>query len=407
MAVTKSILRDYLGLAILCTCLWAFQFQRPLNADVAWLLDAGSRWFAGQKLYVDILELNPPLIFYDMALLTGGTWSKAAFLAGVCAAIFLSCALSGRKWIAFVALSVPALLPFGQREHLALIAVLPYLTSDRRNWTKGILLFLGVALKPHLILIPALAAFWRKELDQAVLTLGGLLLTYLLFIAIIHPEFLTVMVPLARATYGAVGGVPTPDLLFNVALVTMVAMMNWRSPLAGAILGALLSYLLQGKFWYYHLVPAIGLALYLSLVSENRKGLNLACATALTIMAVTYVGRSKTPIDPVPPDATRVLFLTSHIPMAYPVVFERGVENTSPFGALWPVPGAIEKPEILQAVLRRQVDHIVRRCPQYVFTNVREPIDLFKLLKPDPRFGEYHLIGRVHSYRVYRRKGCV
>jgi hypothetical protein len=395
---------DRVLLALCCGALWALQMQRPLTADVAWYLDAGSRWFHGQRLYVDILELNPPLIFYEMALLTAGTWSKALYLVGVCAAIFVSAMLCERRWAAFAALTLPALLPFGQRDHLALIAVLPYLASERRGWPMGICLFAGTALKPHLLLMPLLAAVWRRQWNPALTTLLVLVALYAVLIPLMHPAFLTDIVPLARATYHGLGG--SFGYWYQLGLILAVVVMNRHSPLAGAILGALLAYLLQGKFWYYQLVPALGLVTYQGLVATRMPGVNRACAAGISILSVAYLAGAHRPIDPIPPGAIRVLFATPHIPMAYPVVFERGVENTSPYPALWPVPGAATRPDILDEVRRRQVDAILKRCPQYIFTNMKDELDYFAFLSVDARFRGYRFRGDTYSYRVYRNPRC-
>ncbi|MCH8614779.1 hypothetical protein LZ016_01475 [Sphingomonas sp. SM33] len=395
---------DRVLLTLCCCALWALQMLRPLTPDVAWYLDAGSRWFNGQRLYVDILELNPPLIFYDMALLTAGTWSKGLYLAGVCAAIFVSAILCERRWAAFAALTLPALLPFGQRDHLALIAVLPYLASDRRGWPMGIWLFAGTALKPHFLLMPLLAALWRRRWDAALTTLLVLVALYAVLIPLIHPAFLTDIVPLARSTYHGLGG--SFGYWYQLGLILAVLVMNRRSPIAGAILGALLAYLLQGKFWYYQLVPALGLATYGGLVARRMPGVNRACAAGISILSVAYLAGAHRPIDPIPAGATRVLFATPHIPMAYPVVFERGVENTSPYPALWPVPGAATRPDIVAEVRHRQVDAILKRCPQYIFTNMKDEFDYFAFLSADPRLHGYRRVGNVHSFRVYLNPRC-
>lgn len=397
-------LQGRLLLALCCLGLWALQMHRPLNADVAWLLDAGSRWFQGQRLYVDILEPNPPLIFYDMAVLTAGTWSKPAFLAGVCVAIYISCLWCERRWIAFAALSIPALLPFGQRDHLALITVLPYLVARQPTWRMGAWMFAGAALKPHLLLIPLLAALWRRQVDTAVLSLLALVGVYAAFIATVHPAYLVEMVPLARETYSGVIG--EAGYFYEIALILVVLVTNRRLPIAGGILGALLSYALQGKFWYYQLVPAAGLAVYQGLAATTLKAANRACAIALSIMAAAYFLRSHWPLDPIPPGTKRVLFLTPHVPIAYPLVFERKVENTSPYPALWPVPGAQDRPDILDEVRKKQVDAIVRRCPQYIFTDVRDRFDYFAFLSADPRFSGYRPAGTIYSFRVYANPAC-
>lgn len=405
MFLRHAQLRQELLLAICCAALWFAELQRPLAADVAWLLDAGSRWFHGQVLYVDIIELNPPLIFYDMAVLTGGAWTKASYIAGVCIAIFVSSILCDRRWIAFVALSAPALAPFGQRDHLALIAVLPYVVARRSSWPLGIWMFAGVALKPQLLLIPILAALWRRSVDPAIVICGCLVGSYGVFIAIVHPTYLTEIVPLARATYGSLGG--HFAFIHQFILIVLVAAMNWRSPVSGAIVGALLSYFLQGKFWYYQLVPAVGLAIYQGAASQIFHNVNRACAAALVILSAASAARMARPVDPIPEGAKRVLFLTAHIPVAYPVVFERGVENTSPYPSLWPVPGAATRQDILAEVRRRQVDEVLKRCPQYIFTNRKEAFDYMQFLSTDRRFHGYRFIGEKGSFRIYASRRCL
>ena len=38
-------------------------FLPPLNHDAAALLHFSQRWLAGERLYVDLIDVNPPLIF--------------------------------------------------------------------------------------------------------------------------------------------------------------------------------------------------------------------------------------------------------------------------------------------------------------------------------------------------------
>jgi hypothetical protein len=40
------------------------EFRRPLNPDVAWYLNSAERVLGGERLYTDILEINPPLIVW-------------------------------------------------------------------------------------------------------------------------------------------------------------------------------------------------------------------------------------------------------------------------------------------------------------------------------------------------------
>ena len=67
----------------------------PMNHDTSWLLEATRRWVEGGRLYVDIVEINPPLIFLENVLLSGGTLTKAGYLAGVAITIAISALWSG------------------------------------------------------------------------------------------------------------------------------------------------------------------------------------------------------------------------------------------------------------------------------------------------------------------------
>src|ERR1700690_756656 len=42
--------------------------RSPLKDDIAWLLYVAHRWLAGRELYVDVVEINPPLIIWISAI---------------------------------------------------------------------------------------------------------------------------------------------------------------------------------------------------------------------------------------------------------------------------------------------------------------------------------------------------
>ena len=42
--------------------------RSPMKDDIAWLLYAARRWMAGRELYVDVVEVNPPLIIWISAV---------------------------------------------------------------------------------------------------------------------------------------------------------------------------------------------------------------------------------------------------------------------------------------------------------------------------------------------------
>src|SRR5690349_1957139 len=60
-----------LSLLLLTTVIAVILFvalRSPLKDDVAWLLYVARRWLAGRELYVDVVEVNPPLIVWISAV---------------------------------------------------------------------------------------------------------------------------------------------------------------------------------------------------------------------------------------------------------------------------------------------------------------------------------------------------
>ena len=127
--------------------------RSPLKDDIAWLLYVARRWMAGRELYVDVVEVNPPLIVWISAI---PIWFAGAlgidaqftaipfFVAAVLACAWWTASLlhgSGKLFedrlpvfaaIGTVLLVVPA-GDLGQREHLLVAAILPYLALFARS----------------------------------------------------------------------------------------------------------------------------------------------------------------------------------------------------------------------------------------------------------------------------------
>ena len=129
----------------------------PLKDDIAWLLYVARRWMAGRELYVDMIEINPPLIVWISAIPVAlARWLSVApqFVAmPVFAAIVLGCAwwsacllrpigglFAARIPVFAVIGGVLLIIPaseLGQREHLLVAAFLPYLILFARGLTEG------------------------------------------------------------------------------------------------------------------------------------------------------------------------------------------------------------------------------------------------------------------------------
>lgn len=284
------------------------------NTDISWLLTAGERVLDGQRLYVDVIETNPPIAV--LAYLPGIVLARALGLAPetivdllVFAGIFVSLALSARilmrasvvdhmhRWpLALLAFAVLAILPthtFGQREHIALMALMPVLAvmavrmkGEAPSLATAIIAGIGVAIalsfKPYFaiallgaLLVTAMVTrtSWRVVLTPECLSAAIAMALYVAVIIVLFPEFLTVIGPLVRDVYLKVH---QPFM----ALLEKPAVALWATALIAAVVlrrrggvdgpfvlllvasaGFAAAFVLQGKGWPYHSYPMIALAL--------------------------------------------------------------------------------------------------------------------------------------------------
>jgi hypothetical protein len=307
------------GLAAIVALVAFILLNRPLKDDVAWLLYLGERMLEGRQLYVDLVEINPPLIVWLSALpagaahalglpvipvflaatamaLLGCAWLTASLLRGY-AALFRR-RLRVFAVIAGVLFAMPG-HEFGQREHLLVAFVLPYLAvlalrlqargaepPPRAAAAIGLLAGIGIALKPfHLVsfvLLEALALRrglgppWRRAEAIGVI---AFVVCYGLSIGWCYPAYFAEVVPLVCALYGAsAAGLASLlghglYLLVPLAVVAPLLLSGVgrpsREPLSWVLVvfaaGALLAYLAQDKGWFYHRLPG-EIALVLLLV---------------------------------------------------------------------------------------------------------------------------------------------
>ena len=126
--------------------------RTPMKDDIAWLLYVARRWLAGRELYVDVIEVNPPLIVWISAIpIQFSAWlgiDPQRVVIPYFAAVVLACAgwtasllrpcgsVFRHPWPVFAAIGTVLLLvpgdDLGQREHLLVAAALPYLALFAR-----------------------------------------------------------------------------------------------------------------------------------------------------------------------------------------------------------------------------------------------------------------------------------
>lgn len=291
-----------------------------ITHDVAMYLYMGDRLLEGAVPYVDIIDLNPPLIIYLSAIPAGisralGTYPPvtlliAVWLLTVCSAASAwrilrapaaephSSAPSSRADVVAAAVAALSLWQlsadgFGQREHLFAIAFVPYLLLRQRRQSGGAIspLFAaavgtaaGVAacLKPHFVIL-ALApeVYWRLRrtrtragvpVELIALVVAGVLyaLHFLLVPGPMREAWSGRWLPLIAAGYRAydqplrviVADWPLwmPPLAGVAFIAGAARRRDWWRERGPAILivtvVATLNVFVQKKGWAYHAIPA-------------------------------------------------------------------------------------------------------------------------------------------------------
>lgn len=280
----------------------------PLNHDVAAVLNFAERWLAGERLYSDLIDVNPPLIFVlNLVPAALAAWTPLGGVQALLLCLLTLCALSwrlvtalrrGRGEGAVEAAVLSALVPlllvvagydFGQREQVMAVCALPYcvLAARRieglptpRGLVLGVTLLagLGFALKPHFLALPALVEGLvllrvgpRRALrDPVPWGMAGLWLLYLASIPVLFPDYFGYVVPLVWDYYLDLGAFSAlavlvsdklgPGLLLLLAVLAVTARPRagaLAQALAAATAGAFLSAWVQHKGWTYHVVPIV------------------------------------------------------------------------------------------------------------------------------------------------------
>lgn len=385
-------------------------FNQPLQVDIAWYLFVGKQLLAGKRMYVDIIEVNPPLISFlneflnwigvVLHLSAKSVWLALASLAvgapaGLCAYLLgrLQVISEWRKALTGLVLAVVCVIPFGQvfgeRDHLAFAALLPVIFLAANRIAKAeiplpvvllISLWAGVflALKPYFLVPWALCwlfTFWRIRWQVLRLPetyiIPALTVLHLLLILLVTPAYFDVVI-LASRWYGGY------DIQRRI-IVTALAVPIWCAVLSMfyhpslqyralirltslALLGWILSAILQHKGNDYHLLPASATAALLaffvlldlwsrevwrsvSLVPVSAAGLAVFALIGIYAVAeerglrIDYFDGSRVLLPVLRSNEhERAVFLSTAL-IAFPIVNETGVEFGNAYPCLWTIPG--------------------------------------------------------------------
>jgi len=361
----------------------------PLINDTAWQLWIGAHLNGGARLYVDILEVNPPLWFWigaavqriaDATALPGLALLAGLFALVAAAAVLLMGAILRRPRdrlayeLALVAtLALTSSFALGQREQFAFITALPYVAliarraegrplSARLAFAVGLFAAAGFALKHYFALVALGLEAWlflrRREFRLRPEWLALLLAAsaYLVAMALLTPAYFTNMLPILRTAYGGFGGQP---LLLQpaiaVMLLTWLAIQPMRDRLRPASISAgvaaiafLFAYLLQRKGFDYQTIPALGCTLVCLFaafadVGRRPRALTALAGAAALLIAVAlpwiagpsrFDGAARAATADLP-DGASLLVLTSSGTTAWPLVEERHFAWPSRHMTLW------------------------------------------------------------------------
>lgn len=282
----------------------------PSNVDVSWLLTVGDRVLNGERLYVDIAEGNPPfstwlylpfLVMERLGGLSAELWVSVGVAALAVASVCFSARILARgdealkRYVWTVPAAVFAVLflfpsDFGQREQIAVIALLPWLallsarerTADFRAGSVAERIIAGVGAgifvmikPPYSVLalgVPALAIALQRRALRPLLTtetvVGGILtVAYLTALLVFMQPFFTDVMPLLRQVYLPMR-MPVVDMLMlwpvimfaAMAVATLVMAYAGRLHRDAKILllaGAAYvpAFVIMGKGWTYQALP--------------------------------------------------------------------------------------------------------------------------------------------------------
>lgn len=355
------------------------QIPLVLNPDLGWLLTANEKILDGQKLGVDLFESNPPLsVYMYMPAVVFSRLSGIApqFIVIAMVMIEIAGALliidraaasarleAGERCIsAWLFAFLLAVLPgtvFGQREHIAVIALTPFVAITALRWRglppgpvailAGVGAGLAMGIKPFFALVAGLPIILRVVRQRSLRPLftseaciaAGVVMGYGALVVVLFPAYVSNYAPMVAEAYlpirkDLVSLLPLPIVVIaaSVAFLRFSAPGDFRMsgnslPWLAASVGGAASFIIQGKAWPY---TALALCLFAIAAPALHVRTRPLRTPALIggLAAVVLIGLYLSSPDPrFPPLQQRVqalvkhprlLTMTDHIGLGHPLV---------------------------------------------------------------------------------------
>lgn len=296
------------------------------TSDISYLMYVSNEIFHGKKYGIDIFETNPPMILYlyypaiKLSQLTSLSQT-------ICLRIFIftlayisltlckkisDILIQERLTHYLLMLSIIFILcflpahQFGQREHLALILTLPYFFSsvlvlEQHKLNRlpliiiGIMAGLGFCIKPFfifpLVLVELLLIFKTRHLLAWLrippVIIATTMVLYLASTFLLQPAYFSTLLPLINTFYfyGIEEDWRTflqqQTVLFCISIFFTSALLLRKSKYKNILLvftcaltGFMLSFIVAKSAWFYHTIPAIGMACILAVFLTSGIYLN-------------------------------------------------------------------------------------------------------------------------------------
>jgi hypothetical protein len=387
-----------------------------MNLDVAWLLYAAQRLLEGAKLNVDVYEINPPIsvyfnlppallskylglpvipLFYSYMILVIGI---SLWLCWHLTKLISKNYASGRYYILVSLVFITTIwvitkIQFGQREHIAIVLLMPYLLAaivrlQRKDLSLptalavGLLAGAGLSFKPFFLgvwilveiylvaSLKSLSSLWRKE----NLIIALFLTLFALFVLIFQPHYLQLVLLLGKYYqpfnngYSAVIFSNEAILWLLTGIVICLIKLDQEDKAAIFLLyvastGFLLSALIQQKGWPNHLylISASCLFVLLLVIYKLLEKYRISKKYILVWSYVIFLGffaigvietrrsahiynniaslpqliallKESAPKEP-------VYVLTTHLRPSFPMINYSGASWPYHFPSFWPLPG--------------------------------------------------------------------
>ncbi|WP_371169427.1 GtrA family protein [Aliiroseovarius sp. 2305UL8-7] len=370
----------------------------PINQDTAWYLVATRKMLGGARLYVDVADVNPPLIFYltTPALLIADALhisdSNGQYLALVLL-YMLSLLWTGavlrrsvdigpmRRLVFFGIMTAIYILPsavqIGQREHLLILFLSPWVVGHLSGSfrpqpiPRSMFAAVGMCIKPIFLIFPIAFVSWdiirtrsiRPLFSPSYLSMLLIAVIYVVFTVARHPEYLNELVPTTGQVFGAYK-LPLLDIMrghymsLSIGMLALIPTLV-RGSVGAAVFGlatlaALISFLVQSTGFGYHLFPYFTYALLAGawfILTSTHLSIRLvisaiACALLLSTLysrgkydnaATNEVVRVANEFGPI----NRLFAASTILDPGVPAALRLGIEWTSRYPSNWLYPGAL------------------------------------------------------------------